>query len=134
MQRYWNLHLNQVKDEDKTEADKSMEGKTPGAKQQDSKKGTNQETNNEEHKVERFVKRAKKKRHCCPIGEHDRYYHDWNGCFLNPHSHKFDSVSAKRFYERTASRHSNDNWYRSVYEAMQGNQYHNEDSYFYGDY
>ena len=134
MQRYWNTYLNQVKNDDKAKTDNSMEGNNPGAEKQESQKKTNRKKTNGKPKAEEFEKSAKKKRNCCPIAEHDRYHHDWNGCFLNPHSHKFDFVSAKRFYERTASRHSNDSWYRSVYEAMQGNQYHDEDSYFHGDY
>ena len=63
---YWNTYLNKVKNNNKAKTDKSMEGKTPGAENQESQKGTNQEITNGEHKAEKFAGRAKRRCHCCP--------------------------------------------------------------------
>ena len=74
----------------------------------------------------------KRARAYCPIGGHQRYQHDWQGCFLNPHSARFDFNSAQRFYNDGPA--GNDIWYRAVFEqllAQQGQNQEQEESHFF---
>lgn len=94
--------------------------------------------------------KAKKLRACCPIAGHDKYHHDWSGCFLNPHSNRFNPSSADQFYTNQAREDCTLTWYCDTYERMlereqaernrtgashfyDQQQYH-YDGYYYDDY
>ena len=54
----------------------------------------------------------------CKIDGHEKYRHDWKGCYLNPYNAKCDHEAAKKYYDEKAR--GNMAWYRNVYEG-----YHN---------
>jgi hypothetical protein len=67
----------------------------------------------------------------CHITSHaSKYFHPWQGCFLNPYSSKCDKEKADEFYRNEAK--GNMSWYRNVYESKFGgsnNRYQNRDGY-----
>ena len=58
----------------------------------------------------------------CKIDGHEKYRHDWKGCYLNPYNAKCDHEAAKKYYDEKAR--GNMAWYRDMYEAYQNKSNH----------
>ena len=58
----------------------------------------------------------------CKIDGHEKYRHDWKGCYLNPYNAKCDHEAAKKYYEEKAR--GNMAWYRNVYEGYHSRSSH----------
>lgn len=58
----------------------------------------------------------------CKIDGHEKYRHDWKGCYLNPYNAKCDHEAAKKYYDEKAR--GNMAWYRDMYEAYQNKSSH----------
>ena len=82
--------------------------------------------NNDEDDTNNIQDKKSRKNGRCPIPGHVDYWHDWGGCFLNPHSHKFDLSAATDFYENKTDK--NTSWYRAVYEVNQDKCYECNDA------
>ena len=43
-----------------------------------------------------------------PIRGHEKYFHGWGGCFINPYSYKYDGEASETFYHNKA--HGDNVW------------------------
>ena len=122
LQRYYNKHLKSTpktsKAQSKSKVDTDSNSDDDSTKQ-DSECDSEDDCEGKRHgiKNKHRTKNIKKTKSNCPIPGHDKYHHSWTGCFLNPHSWKFNPSSAEAFYH-TDEAHGNSSWYRDVYEQM----------------
>ena len=106
MQRYWNMYLKKIKRHD------IETPKTERSTKATSHKSDTDTTDDAATTIETDETSAKKQRASCPIQGHEKYWHGWSKCYLNPHSAKFNEYSAEEFYNNEAV--GDNSWYVSI--------------------
>jgi len=130
MQRYWNLNFKNAKKEDSSQASKHRRDDKDGDGGGNKKNGggfvnnRNRQGNNDDHRGYkgghgnggrgRGSNNNNNEQDNCPISEHEKHYHQWGGCFLNPYSNKFNAEDAETFFQNKAN--GSNAWYRDVYK------------------
>ena len=113
-QRYWNMHF---KNEKKKEGENDSGGKR---KDRD---GDDRDGGNRRRKTGR--KHGGNSKHGnsndgnedggkCAITGHQKFRHNWQGCFLNPYCRHFDANEAEKFFNENA--HGPNAFYKDVYK------------------
>ena len=117
-QRYWNLHF---KNETKKEGENDQGGRRKDRDGDDNDNGNKRRKGG--RKYSRGGGRGNNNDRTnegndsggnCAIDGHQKYRHNWQGCFLNPYCRHFDANEARNFFNEKA--HGPNAFYKDVYK------------------